>query len=142
MMAQPPVLDQATPAPAASSPSAPAAPEPQPMTTPVPVTTAASQPQPQPQPQPPLMRTASIYPPNWQPVVAAPEQVRAPSYGQRLALAISSLAIFWLMIATAIGAAQVFNAGFAGWLFVVVLLALVTLAVNLVFNLDVFGVRR
>lgn len=90
-----------------------------------------------------MMRTAPIYPAGWQPSLPPVHAATAaPTAGQRLALAISSLAFFWLMMAISIGAAQVFGAGFGGWLFAVLLVALITIAVNVVFSFDLFRARR
>jgi hypothetical protein len=91
------------------------------------------------------MRTAPIYPPGWRPYAPpAPATAPAaiPTAGQRLALAISSLAFFWLMIALSIGAAQVFGVGFGGWLFAVILVGLITIVVNVLFSFDLFRTRR
>ncbi len=92
-----------------------------------------TQPAPQPTWQAPLASHVEMWP---------AQTAAAPSYGQRLALAIASLLFFVPLAGIALGAAVVFDVGFGGWLIGLAITGLVVALVNLIFHLGVFAPRR
>jgi hypothetical protein len=93
-----------------------------------------TQPAPQPTWQAPLASHVEVWP--------AQTAAAAPSYGQRLALAIASLLFFVPLAGIALGAAVVFDVGFGGWLIGLAITGLVVALVNLIFNLGAKTPRR
>ncbi len=74
-------------------------------------------------------------------MVMLKNQSSVPSPGQRLALAIVSLALLIPLISIVLGSYQVMAAGYAAWLITLGLICVTIMVVNIVFNAGIFTRR-